>query len=191
MPHCEFCSRYFRDGYNLERHCNKFHNEGYDDPIDEEVETEQDSGEENESDREEEEEEEGGGDSNKDDYDQAFGPLLENVFDRFEDERKLLIDDFIEKGDSRITASHKAHQSLTKKYQKALREELRTNLQHWSHMKIHPTYKEIMKTVKSLRDDDFDIDESIDAAISQRKHLINRIVPTEPMDIAEEDNSDG
>ena len=58
-------------------------------------------------------------------------------------------------------------------------------------MKNHPTYKEIMKTAKSLRDDDFDREESIDAAISKRKHLLNRIVPTEPMDIGEEDNSDG
>jgi hypothetical protein len=197
MPDCEFCSRYFRDEYKLQRHREKIHHaeeaeEEEDDSGDTESESEEASDEDSETDNEKQSNEDGEEEEEEeeDEYDPAFGPLLENVFNRFEDERKMLVDGLIEKGYTQAVASHKAHESLMKNYQKALREEFRTSMQHWEHMKKHPTYKAIMKTAKTLQDDDFDKDESIDAAISQRKHLLNRIMPAEPMAIDEEDNDD-
>ena len=108
------------------------------------------------------------GDAGDDNYDDTvFDDILQKVKDRHDDPDSL---------------SHKYLQKLFRA------EYVDTVL--WLHkLRQHPTHQLVMETAKDLRDGpyDYDYEESIQAAVDQRKHLLNRLVPEED---DEEDNAE-
>lgn len=201
MSDCDRCGRSFRDGYNLKRHKASQHppemeddeyetrstaadDEEEDTASENEEDADQKDGEESESSEEDDEEE-----STDDD---VFDELLKKVYAQFADERELMITNLVDNEDeTRQEAEVTVQDQLREKYRKAFREELRAFLLHWRDLKQHPTYKAIMKTAKALREEeDYDYDEAIAAAVSRRKHLLNRLVPDEPMQDEDEDSDE-
>ena len=62
-------------------------------------------------------------------------------------------------------------------------------------MRKHPVYKKVMSRVDDLRDEGFDRDEAIRCAISHRKYLLYRMIPSDvelsasDMDISDDEHS--
>ena len=68
---------------------------------------------------------------------------------------------------------------MNKLFKKVFREKYKDALLWIHQLRQNPTHRKIKETAQELRSDsgDYDYEESIEAAISQRKHLLNRLVP--------------
>ncbi len=192
MPRCNLCDKTFRDSYNLNRHTNRYHSmmgEGEEDVFTTTEENSEESGEESGEESTEESSEEGESDDGEEDSDDEETPtcemyldILDKVYERYEETKKTLIDEYKkEEGVDDEEASKRAYQRLLPKYRKAFREEYRNMLSKIRELRNDPTHKMVMETVKKLKEEeDFDKDEAVRSAISKRKHLIDRIVPSDP-----------
>ena len=79
--------------------------------------------------------------------------------------------------------SHKRLQKLFRKYY--------MNVILWFRdLEQHPIHRKVMKTAQELRNgpDNYDYKESLEAAMDQRKHLLNRLVP-DPEAMEEEEET--
>ena len=175
---CKICSRKFRDSFNLKRHMETVHGDARQDSTMDEDEDDADSAQSEDS-RPEDVSETGSNasdtdnsdadsavdDDDDDDEDAVFADILQRVKDRYDDPDSL---------------SHKHLQKL-------FRAEYRDTVLWLHKLKQNPTHQIVMQTAKDFRDGpyDYDYEESIDVAVDQRKHLLNRLVPEE-----EDDNAD-
>lgn len=106
---------------------------------------------------------------------------------KFED----LVEKFMVDGESESDAKQNAYDFVVKAHRKTFREEYTNMLLKIQELKQDPTYRAVMKTAKRLReDDDHDTDESIRAAVSKRKHLINEFVAEDYRQYDDEEESD-
>merc|ERR1711867_77909 len=82
-----------------------------------------------------------------------------------------------------------SHEAL----QKPFREEYIDHVLWYRRLRKHPIHKKVMETAKELRtgSEDYDYEESLEAAVDQRKFLLNRFVPEpEPVDAVEDESMD-
>ena len=170
---CEECDKTFSSKFNLERHNYRFHTES--DLSDEE----RTDSENQESDEEVEEDgstkSEDSSDNSNDDDDKEAG------FERIIDDAKSQLQSELE--DAPEENAEKRKKRLQKKtlriaLKKIFRETYKDTLLWMRGLKKNPTHVKVMNTAKSLREEDeYGYDESIESAISLRKHLLNRVVP--------------
>ena len=172
---CKICSRKFRDSFNLKRHMETVHGDGRrdstmdDDEDDEEETSSEDPRPEdvsetssNASDTDDSDADSTIDDDDDGDDDTVFADILQRVKNRYDDPDSL------------------SHEQL----QKLFRAEYR-NIVLWLHkLRQHSTHQLVMQSAKDLRDGpyEYDYEESINAAVDQRKHLLNRLVPEEDDD---------
>ena len=119
-------------------------------------------------------EEEEGGESEQDDTDSEESDE-NDPFDQLINSARSQVQDEIEKG----TLTNEDEDAVNKRFQKVFREKYRDAILWVRELRQNPTHRKIMETAQELRSDttDYDYEESIEAAISQRKHLLNRLVP--------------
>ena len=92
-----------------------------------------------------------------------------------------VFDDILKK----VEARHDDPDSLSlERLRKLFREEYRDTVLWLHKLRKHPTHQLVMVTAKDFRDGpcDYDYEESIEAAVDQRKHLLNRLVLEEDDD---------
>ena len=114
----------------------------------------------------------------------------EEVSDEYEsdDDPDAVFGDLIQK----VKVQNANTESLNLECLKDLFREEYKNTLLWIHaLKQSPTHKKVMQTAKELREsaDDYDYEESIEAAIDRRKHLLNRLVSESEVVEEESDNS--
>lgn len=198
---CYLCHDVFRDAYNLERHIEATHNDDRksDDEIietdtelksnyeddDENSETESNTSSHADTDTETTSDE-------SDETNTIFQDLLDKTYESFSTRRQELIEENTQKGMNEKDAQHTAYLQLLPLYRKAFRTEYKSMLCKIQSLRKDPIHKAVMETAKRFRDeDDYDQMESVSAAVTKRKHLINRIVPnTQPMDMDSDDDDD-
>ena len=77
------------------------------------------------------------------------------------------------------------HELLQEKFR-----ELLINFLHWKdRLYKNPIYKKVMTNVRELQDEQFDRQEAIEAAVHNRRFLLNRVVP-DPDDIYDSDDGE-
>ena len=135
----------------------------------EEEETESGTEDDSKSDEEKEEtdSDQDATDAEESDENDSFDQLIESAREKIQSE--------IEKG----TLTKEDEDEVNKRFKKVFREEYKDALLWIHQLRQNPTHRIIMETAKELRSDttDYDYEESIEAAVSQRKHLLNRLVP--------------
>ena len=119
--------------------------------------------------------------------DVVFRDMIERAYATHKDEKMELKSGLVGHGLSDAEASEMAHKELLPKYRKTLRSLFLEDLMKMQLMRKHPAYKSIMKKVRELEDEDFDRDEAIRAAVSHRKHLIYRMIPSNRESDSEDD----
>jgi hypothetical protein len=83
-------------------------------------------------------------------------------------------------------SSKETQKSMIQKVRKAFREKYLDTLLWLRDLRKDPTHQSVMETAKLLRNDmDFDQAESVEAAISKRKFLLNRFVPSDAEDASD------
>jgi len=131
-------------------------------------------------------------DSESDTEDRNTAPwnlLISQAYKGYRNEYRELVEHFQGEGDSKEHAQSKAHNSLLKKYRKALREHLVDQLLYFRRLRKTPIYQKIMETKKQFKDlDYFDEEEALRSAVKKREFLLNRLI--EPMHIIHSDESD-
>ncbi len=170
MPDCNVCGQSFRDSYNLHRH-EKKHEE--DDEI--EMVTDSESVDKSESENESDEEDESANkeETQPDIYDEISNKAWERYISQFE----ALVEEYTEQGKDDDDAKQAAYKIILPAYRKSFREEYTNMLLKIRELKKDPTYKSVMESAKRLRDDDEHTpEESLRAAITKRKHLVNELV---------------
>ena len=69
--------------------------------------------------------------------------------------------------------------------------ELLISFLHWKdRLYKNPIYKKVMTNVRELQDEQFDRQEAIEAAVHNRRFLLNRVVP-DPADMDDSDDGEG
>ena len=82
---------------------------------------------------------------------------------------------YIESGLDKQSADQKAYSDILSKLQKELASIYLLRLQWIQQLKKDPVHKKIMQTKNALvNDDDFDLEEAMEAAVNKRKFLIKR-----------------
>jgi len=105
---------------------------------------------------------------------------------------KVLMKTLRKEGLGKKLAQYRAYNELLPKLQKALRQVYIDHLK-WVHvLREDPLHKAILETRNRLIDeDDMDYNEAVEAAVNQRKYLLNRVFqPIEEPDTDEEDEDD-
>ena len=119
--------------------------------------------------------------------DVVFSDMIERAYATHKDEKMELKSGLVGNGLDDAEASERTHQELLPKYQKTLRNLFLEHLMKMQLVRKHTVYKSIMKKVRELEDEDFDRDEAIRAAVSHRKHLIFRMIPSDRESDSEND----
>ena len=129
--------------------------------------TESESGSEDEEQTENEGETESEHDAEEADENDPFDQLIQSAREQ--------IDNDIEKG----IIAKEDKDAVNKRFKKVFREKYKDALLWIHQLRQNPTHRKIVETAKDLRSDsiNFDYEESIEASISKRKHLLNRLVP--------------
>ena len=224
MHCCQFCGRAFSRKFNRDRHeaahCSKrfddeegmtsFSNdeesieqrtEKYYEDDDEENNSTEDGGEADDHDEDEEESDGGeetdngetGSDTENDEVD-PWNKLREEAINdlnsAWEEEVQENLRQGLQKDDAEIQASYR----LLPVYRKKLRHLYLQYLRWYHDLKTDPVHKKVMKTLRSLmEDDEMDYTEAVEAAISKRKYLLNSLFdlehfPTEDPASTEDDD---
>ena len=154
MAHdCQLCERTFSTRFNLERHMERKHPDDITD---------------DESSGEEEEQTD----------DESIHPDKDDTEERTES----TFQELVARAWNQVKQNHQdlTHQEAVDKARKALRREYKDSLLWYQQLRKDPIHKAVMETAKRLRDDDdFDYEESIERAISSRKYLLNRLIPSD------------
>ena len=111
-----------------------------------------------------------------------WSPLQDVAIARLDDELQELITKYQERGDPISIAEAKTHNKLLPNYRKELRKVLMEKLEWMHELKKDRYYRKIMKTRTNLIDTgDYDRREATEAAIHNRKLLLNRLFDEEPI----------
>jgi hypothetical protein len=142
--------------------------------VDSDAETVQDESEsESEIESDEEDESMDKEESQPDICDEIANKAWEQYVSKFED----LVEEYTEQGKEDDDAKQAAYKIILPLYRKTFREEYTNILLKIIQLKKDPTYKAVMESAKRLRDDDdCAAEESIRAAVTKRKHLVNQLV---------------
>ena len=104
-----------------------------------------------------------------------------------DDDRNWVFDCLIEEAEEEL-GKGATYKDIRKLFRRKLADKI-----EWVHnFRKHPIYKKIMTTAKDLQDGpgDYDKEEAVKVAISQRRTLLDRLIPY-PHDSAESEGSDG
>ena len=102
--------------------------------------------------------------------------IQNQAMERHQQEHEILVEKYIQDGDSDEIAEIRADNALLPTYRKELREVLFQELKWMHHLKSDPTYKKIMETKNNLIiSDGCSWEEAMQSAIHQRKFLLNRL----------------
>ena len=108
--------------------------------------------------------------------DSVFYPFVQEVKHRCSDQAEPLIEELIVEGAEKDYAINQVDQHFAHSYQVMFRKMFLDHMVQNEVLKRHPIYKTILKQAYKLHEEEgFDMDEAIRAAVSLRKHLINRL----------------
>ena len=186
---CEECGKHFASNFSVKRHKKDQHGDG---DSDNDSVTTYDEAESNNdsiitsssSPMEDESESDVSSSDNSDiseeeDVDNSVIDL--NIKDSYmsqEKERNNLIQSLTDDNMSIHESKVYANTQLYQKYQKAFRANIIQSLLHCDNFMAHPVMRTIMNKANKLDSDSMDRDEAIRAAVTYRKHLVNRLFPT-------------
>ena len=163
----------FSRKYNLERHMERTHSDkdedseveniSSDDAMDDSVHSGENSDSDELTDDSTDSEEEGESYENHNSQETAFQKLVDQAWEQVSPEQMEI-----------------SHKERVYKARKVLRMEYKKSLLWYRDLRKEPIHRAIMETAQRLRDDrDFDYKESIESAISSRKYLLNRLIPSD------------
>lgn len=192
MPYeCEKCDFSSDRFYNVVRHRERKHPEikkGYMDDEEhsegseqesESAQEESESGEE-ESENEKEESEVEEVDDDDDDVvsPQIYDELVEKAWAQHESKFQELVQEYVNEGKSESDAKQEAYDKILPPYRKSFRKEYMDMLLKQRELKNDATYQSVMASAKRLRENDESdsVEESLRAAVSKRKYLLNELV---------------
>lgn len=198
MPyHCEKCDFSSTRFYNLVRHQQRKHHDtqqGDDDQSeqmdDEQIELESEQESENEPGNGSEPESEDGSEQGSESEDESedteyeqdlpkmYYELLEHAWDQHDSQFEELVQEYVSEGKSEDVAKQEAYIKIQPLYRKSFRKEYADMLIKIRELKRDATYKSVMQSAKILRDEEeFDTtEESLRAAVTKRKYLLNELV---------------
>jgi hypothetical protein len=192
---CDECGSSFASRYNLERHRDRKHPDedkesmvASDDDDKESMVTDSDAEEEertqDKTESESESENEGGDEEDQatDEENEEFHPQIINdtsnkAWERYASKFEDLVEEYTVEGKDEADAKQAAYNVILPLYRKAFREEYTDMLLRIRELKKDPTHKAVMESAKRFRDDDdYTFKESLRAAVTKRKHLINELL---------------
>ena len=105
----------------------------------------------------------------------VWARIQNQAIERHQQEHEVLVQKYIQDGESDEIAEVKANNALLPTYRKELREILFDELKWLHFLKRDPTFKKIVASRKNLMDaKDYSWEEATQSAIHQRKYLLNK-----------------
>ena len=120
----------------------------------------------------------------------AFDGMISKAYHEHKNEKERIISELMAEGLGEAEAVKRAHHELLPKYRKTLRSIFKKTLYNIQLLRKHPVYKTIMNKVKDLELEGFDREEAISAALTYRKHLVYRMIPSDA-ETDDDDDDDG
>ena len=171
MKTCPTCNKQSRDKYNL--HCHMMMKHGYKEPEEDTVSEEEEETSDEELNPNEETD---SGDDSESDGSTSEPEADYEPFDRILKAARNQLNREINEG----TFTETDEDKVNRRFQKIFRNMYKIHILWIKRLRRNHIHQRVMDTARRLRDDiheDYDYPESIDASISKRKHLLNRIVP--------------
>ena len=112
--------------------------------------------------------------------DSLMQEMISRAYAIHRDAKEQMMSELTSEGISRDDASERVHAHLLPKYQKSLRNIFRQEMLRLQKMRKHPVYKAVMLKVHDLEDEGFDREEAISSALSHRKYLLYKMIPSDP-----------
>lgn len=115
-------------------------------------------------------------DEEQDFIDTVLAEMMDKAFKVHRNEEKAIATELVEMGVDVKDANARAHEQLLPKFQKTFRRLYKDEVIKLQKLRRHSLYKKVMQKAHELEENGFDQDEAIAAAVSYRKHLLNKIV---------------
>ena len=130
--------------------------------------------------------------------DGIFDPLLENVYTKYDAQRrkainaiKGAINEFgLDENNSHQSPADITHKLLIPYYKKSLKELFAQDLLRQRRKRRHPISKAITKRIRKLKEKGYDDEEATLKAVSDRKYLIYRLIPAKRHASNKDDDDD-
>ena len=111
--------------------------------------------------------------------DSLMEEMISRAYAMHRDAKEQMMSELTSEGISRDDAAERVHTHLLPKYRKSLRNIFRHEMLRLQKMRKHLVYKAVMQKVHELEDEGFDREEAISSALSHRKYLLYKMIPSD------------